>query len=48
MEERIAEKVEDWSCIPDAEAVLKAAGNEISIFRKHFDCFSYAFFVMRN
>jgi SAM-dependent methyltransferase len=46
MEERIAEKA--WRGIPDAEAVLREAGNEISIFRQHFDYFSYAFFVMRK
>lgn len=48
MEERIAEKTEDWSDIPEAEAVLKEARNEISTFRQHFDYFSYAFFVMRK
>ena len=48
MEERIAEKAEDWSGIPKAEAVLREARNEILIFRKHFDYFSYAFFVMRT
>jgi len=48
MEERIAEKAEEWNGIPDAEAVLREARNEISIFRQHFDYFSYAFFVMRN
>jgi hypothetical protein len=48
MEERIAEKTKDWSGIPEAEAVLREARNEISIFRQHFDYFSYAFFVMRN
>ena len=48
MEERIAEKAEEWRGIPDAEAVLREARNEISIFRQHFDSFGYAFFVMRN
>ena len=48
MEERIAEKTAEWSCIPEAEAVLKEARNEISTFRRHSDYFSYAFFVMRN
>lgn len=48
MEKRIAEKAEDWRGIPDAEAVLREARNEISIFRRHFDYFSYAFFVTRN
>ena len=37
MEERIAEKAEDLTDIPDAEAVLREARNEISIFRQHFD-----------
>ena len=48
MEQRIAEKTADWSGIPEAEAVLKEARNEISIFRRYSDYFSYAFFVMRN
>lgn len=48
MEERIAEKAEEWKGIPDAEAVLKEARNEISVFREHSDYFSYAFFVMRK
>ncbi|MGI9249359.1 MAG: class I SAM-dependent methyltransferase [Woeseiaceae bacterium] len=48
MEERIAEKAKDWRGIPDAEAVLSEARNEISVFRNHSDYFSYAFFVMRS
>lgn len=48
MEERIAEKTAEWRGIPEAEAVLKEARNEISTFRRHSDYFSYAFFVMRN
>ncbi|NEZ66820.1 class I SAM-dependent methyltransferase [Leptolyngbyaceae cyanobacterium CCMR0082] len=48
MEERIAEKTAEWSGIPEAEAVLEEARNEISTFRKYSDYFSYAFFVMRN
>ena len=48
MEERIAEKTAEWNGIPEAEAVLKEARNEISTFRRHSDYFSYAFFVMRN
>jgi ubiquinone/menaquinone biosynthesis C-methylase UbiE len=48
MEERIAEKAKDWNGLPNAEAVLREARSEISIFRQHFDYFSYAFFVMRN
>lgn len=46
MEKRIAEKAKDWRGIPAAEAVLREARNEISIFRHHSDYFSYAFFVM--
>jgi len=46
MERRIAEKVKDWRGIPEAEAVLSEAKNEISVFRHHSDYFSYAFFVM--
>ena len=46
MEERIEEKAKDWSGIPEAEAVLSEARNEISIFRQYSDYFSYAFFVM--
>ena len=48
MEERIAQKAKDWRGIPEAEAVLREARNEISIFREHSDYFSYAFFVMRS
>ena len=48
MEERIAEKAQDWSGIADAEAVLREARDEIAIFRQHSDYFSYAFFVMRK
>ena len=48
MEERIAEKERDWRGIPEAEAVLNEARNEISIFRRYSDYFSYAFFVMGN
>ena len=48
MENRIAEKEKDWAGIPDAEAVLREARNEISVFRHHSDYFGYAFFVMRS
>lgn len=48
MEERIAEKAKEWRGIPDAEAVLREARNEISIFHQYSDYFSYAFFVMRS
>ncbi|MEO1591823.1 MAG: class I SAM-dependent methyltransferase [Cyanobacteria bacterium J06632_22] len=48
MAARIAEKTEAWRGILEAEAVLSEARNEISIFRKYSDYYSYAFFVMRN
>lgn len=48
MDRRIEEKAQEWRGIPEAEAVVAAARNEISIFRRHGDCFGYAFFVMRN
>lgn len=48
MEERIAEKEKGWSGIPEAEAVLREARNEISVFRRHSDFFGYAFFIMRR
>jgi ubiquinone/menaquinone biosynthesis C-methylase UbiE len=48
METRIAEKEPDWRGIPTAEAVLGEARNEISVFRRYSDYFSYAFFVMRK
>lgn len=46
MEQRIVEKAKDWRGIPEAEAVLSEAINEISIFRRYSDYFSYAFFVL--
>lgn len=48
MERRIAEKEIAWSGIPEAEAVLSEARNEIAVFRKHSDYYSYAFFIMRK
>lgn len=48
MERRIAEKELAWSGIPEAEAVLREARNEISVFRQHSDYFGYVFFVMRG
>jgi ubiquinone/menaquinone biosynthesis C-methylase UbiE len=48
METRVAEKEPDWRGIPAAEAVLEEARNEISVFRRYPDYFSYAFFVMRK
>ena len=48
MENRIAEKEQEWHGIPDAEAVLRDAKDEISVFRRCSDYYSYAFFVLRN
>jgi len=48
MEELIAERGKDWRGIPEAEAVLSEARNEISLFRRHSDHFGYAFFVMSS
>jgi len=48
MEKRIAECERKWRGISDAEAVFSEARNEISLFRKHSDYFSYAFFTMRK
>jgi len=46
MEQLVAKRSQDWQGIPEAEAVLSEATNEISIFRRYSDYFSYAFFVM--
>lgn len=48
MEERIAEKAAEWRGIPEAETVLNEAKNEISVYRRYSDYFSYAFFVLRG
>ncbi|MAT15070.1 MAG: SAM-dependent methyltransferase [Planctomyces sp.] len=48
LENRIAEESGEWAGIPDAEAILEAARNEIRMFREHADYYSYAFFVMRK
>ena len=48
MQQRIAEKAKEWSGIPEAEAVLNEAKNEIAIFRQNSDYYSYAFFVLRR
>ncbi|MBC8870384.1 MAG: class I SAM-dependent methyltransferase [Planctomycetes bacterium] len=45
---RITEYENKWNGIPEAEDVLAEARNEISVFRKHSRCYSYAFFVMRK
>jgi SAM-dependent methyltransferase len=45
---RIPEYERKWKGIPDAEDVLAEARNEISVFGKCSQYFSYAFFVMRK
>lgn len=46
MEQLVAKRSQDWRGVPEAEAVLREATNEISIFRRYSDYFSYAFFVL--
>ena len=46
MAQLIAKRSQDWHGIAEAEAVLREATNEISIFRQYSDYFSYAFFVL--
>ncbi len=48
MEQRITEKAQEWKGIPEAEAVLEEARNEISVFRRCSEFYGYAFFVMRT
>lgn len=48
MESLITQKLLDWAGNPDAMAVLDEAQNEIEIFRKYSDYYSYVFFVMRR
>jgi len=48
LESRIAEKAQEWTGLPDAEAILQSASNEIELFRKYSDTYGYVFFVMRN
>jgi len=46
--ERIAEYEPQWKGIPEAEDVLAEARKEISVFERHSQYYSYAFFVMRR
>lgn len=48
MERRIAEKAGDWQGDPEGEAILEHARNEIAVFHRCSDYYSYAFFVLRN
>lgn len=48
MERRIAEMRPVWRGIPEGEAVLEEATNEISVFRRCSAHYSYAFFVMQK
>ena len=47
MERRLAKQEIAWSGIPEAEAVLREARNEIDVFRNYSEYYSYAFFIMR-
>lgn len=47
MDERVAEKAQEWVGISEAQEVLTAAKEEIRIFREYSEYFSYAFFVMQ-
>ena len=45
---RVTENEQTWKGIPEAEAVLAEARNEISVFGKCSQYYSYAFFIMRR
>jgi len=45
---RVTECEQKWKGIPDAEDVLAEARDEISVFAKYSQYYSYAFFVMRR
>lgn len=45
---RVREHESRWNGIPDAEAVLAEARNEIEMFDNHSRHYGYAFFVMRK
>lgn len=45
---RVSEYEQKWKGIPEAEDVLAEARNEISVFAKYSQYYSYAFFVMRK
>ena len=48
MEKLVAQKAIEWRGIEEAEAVLAEARDEMSVFRRFADYYSYAFFVMRG
>ena len=48
LEERIGEYRAKWSGNSEAESVLEAARNEVSVFKRHSEYYSYGFFVMRR
>jgi len=48
MEVCIAQKAPQWQGNPEDEAILETAQNEIDLFRRYSDFFSYAFFVMQK
>lgn len=45
---RITEYEGKWKGISDAEDVLAEARNEVSVFERHSQFYSYAFFIMRR
>lgn len=45
---QVSEKEQSWKGIPEAEAVLAEARNEISVFENCSQYYSYAFFIMRR
>jgi len=48
MERRIGALAPAWKGIPEAEAVLDSARNEIAVYRRCSDYYSYAFFIARR
>ena len=48
MAQLVADKSKEWAGLPEAEAVLREATDEIEMYRQHGNCFGYAFFVMRK
>ena len=46
--QRVTEKEQIWKGIPEAEAVLAEARNEISVFGRCSIYYGYAFFIMRR
>ncbi len=45
---KVEEKEEEWKGIPEAEDVLVEARNELAVFEKYAEYYSYAFFILRK